>query len=193
MAKNKKRRESTLKPSLLKILSCLSSLCLSRSLSSLFSRCFSSSFLSSLGSSLFGSLGSEFGTLGSNSLSLSLLNGNLSFSSSNSSFLGSFSQTRYLSGNLSLLGSLPSVELSLSLSLSQSTLLDTTTKVLHQENALVREDLLGCKSWLSASFYPIEGALEVNVDSSRIRVWIVSTDLLNILTITWRSAICDYD
>ena len=153
----------------------------------------SCSLLCGLSSSLFSSLSSELSLLSGNSLSLSVLNCNLCLSSSNSSLLGSLSQTRNLSGNLSQLSSLPSLELSLCLLLGEGTLLDATMEVLHQENANIREDLLSGEGWLCASLYPIESTLEVNIDSSRVGVWIVSTDLLNILTITWRSAICDYD
>ena len=167
----------------------------------------------SLGSSLFGgrslsSSGSLFGslsslllsllcslssTLGSNSLSLSVLNSSLSLSSGNGSLLSSISYASSLLGNLSGLSGLPGVEFCLSLLLGQGTLLNTTAQVLHKQHAFVREDALGGEGWLSASLYPVEGTLEVNVDCSRICVWIVSTDLLNILTITWRSAICNYD
>lgn len=147
----------------------------------------------SSGSSLLSSLGSELSLLSSKSLSLGVLDSELSISSLLGSLLGSLSETRYLAGDLSSLSSLPSLELYLSLLSGESALLDATIEVLHEENALVREDLLGGEGWLCTGLYPVECTLEVDVDSSRVGVWIVSTDLLNILTITWRSAICDYD
>lgn len=153
----------------------------------------SGSLLSSLSGSFLSGLSGSGSLLGSNYLSLSLVGSNFSLSGSSSNLLGSISQTRLLGVNLSITLSLPGIELSLSLLLSESTLLDTYIEVLHQHNTLMRENAAYGIRRLCANLYPIESTLEVDFDSSRISVWIVSTDFLNIPTITWRSAICRYD
>ena len=159
------------------------------SFGSSFSGLCSSSSLSSGG----GSLGSSLGLLGSESLSLGVLNSNLSVSSF-LHLLGSLgSKTRNLGRDLSLLSLRPSLKLGLSLLSGESTLLHTSIEMLHQENTLVGENAASSQCGLCTSLHPVEGAFEIEMNSSRVGVGIVSTDLLNILTITWRSAICDYD
>ena len=94
---------------------------------------------------------------------------------------------------LLLLTCLPSIETLLSLSLIECALLDTTTKVLHQVNALALEDVAYCVCWLCTCLYPVEGAIEIQIYSSRIGVRIESTNLLSKFTITWCSNVSDYD
>ena len=97
-----------------------------------------------------------------------------------------------LSG-LAFLLLLPSVELGFSSSFVESTLLHTATEVLHEENALVGEDVANGVGGLCTAFYPVKGALKVEVDRCRMGVGVVSTELFSELTVAGSANVGDYD
>ena len=91
-----------------------------------------------------------------------------------------------LTNGFSALGlvSLPSVELLLSSSIIERTLLHTYAEVLHQVNALTAENVASGISGLCAGFYPIEGSLEIQIYCGRIGVGVVRTVLLMLIGTT---------
>ena len=94
---------------------------------------------------------------------------------------------------LSLLLCLPSIETLLCLFSTESTFSDTTLEVLHQHNALNREEMTRRVSGLCTNAYPIERALKIELDGSRISVGVVRAETLNDFAVTRRAAVSNYD
>ena len=152
--------------------------------------CFCGSFRSLFGSGSFFccsfclcsglSLGSS---LGSGGLLLGYLFGDLGvgclfcLEASGESLLFVFGEFAGELGSLAFLLLFPSVELASAVASSKSSLLHAATEVLHEHNALVREDVANGVGGLCAAFYPVEGTIEVEVDSCRVGVGVVSAEL----------------
>ena len=65
--------------------------------------------------------------------------------------------------------------------------------MLHEHNALVREDVANGVGGLCAAFYPVEGTIEVEVDSCRVGVGVVSAELFGELTVAGGANVSNYD
>jgi hypothetical protein len=65
--------------------------------------------------------------------------------------------------------------------------------MLQEQNALVRKDPANGVRGLCAVMQPFEGFLTIDLDSSWNSKWIVSSDFLNELTVSWSSGIGYYD
>ena len=94
---------------------------------------------------------------------------------------------------LSILLSLPSVETLLSLFLAKCTLSYTTVEVLHEHNALTRQDVACGVSRLCTYAYPVQCAIKLQINGCRIGVGVVRTDTFDDLAITWRAAVSYYN
>ena len=75
----------------------------------------------------------------------------------------------------------------------KSTLLNTTTEVLHEEYTFVRENVTNSVCGLCTTLYPVESALKVEIYCCRVGVGIVSTNLFSELTIARCANVSDYD
>lgn len=161
-----------------------SSFCCGSFLSScLFGRCVCS-FLGSLGSS-------DFGLLLSHSFCLCCVLGFFSFQTLfNSQFFLRSHRSLHCVDSL-LLFSFPGIETLLSLSFIESAFFNTTLKVFHQQHTFVRKDAAYSVGGLSTNVNPIQSALEVKSNCSRISVRIIGTYPFNKSTISWCPAIGD--
>src|SRR5579872_387143 len=61
------------------------------------------------------------------------------------------------------------------------------------QNAFVRQYRTAGIGWLCAAVYPIEGFVKINVNCSRIGVWVVRTQTFNEAAISWCACVCHYD
>ena len=95
--------------------------------------------------------------------------------------------------NGSLFFAFPGIETTLSFSFVKSTFLYTALEMFHQQNALVREDSTYGVGRLCADIDPIQSPFEIQSYCSRISVRIIRTYPFNKFTISWCSAIGDYN
>src|SRR5690606_22823360 len=83
----------------------------------------------------------------------------------------------------------PCFEFSICCFLRDCTFQYTNLKVFFQHNASVRKHRFHSVCWLSSVQQPFKSALIVDVDRSRICVWIVRSDFFDEASITWSSCI----